>query len=84
MTMTIEFEIEESILAELDGVAADIGVSREILITTAIKHALRFHRPKEFSAEDEVNTFRLWLAGNADAEDGSGIPDWDEDDARLN
>lgn len=84
MTTTIEFEIEESVLAELDGVAASIGISREILITTAIKHALRFHRPKEFDAEDEINTYRLWLGFNTDIEDGSEIPDWDEDDARLN
>ena len=83
MGIVIEFEIEESVLADLDEVADSIGVSRETYIRAAISHALRVHRPKPFSAGDEANTFRLWLAGDDDP-GGLDAPDWPPEDDRSN
>ncbi len=83
MGIVIEFEIEESVLADMDEVADSIGISRETYIRAAINHALRAHRPKPCSAEDEANTFRLWLAGDDDL-DGMDAPDWPPEDDRSN
>jgi hypothetical protein len=81
MKKVIEFEIEESLLREVDEVTAQIGVSREVYIVVAIKHALRVHRPKELGEQDEMNAFRLWMIDDDDDNwlDGSdwGNP-WDE------
>jgi hypothetical protein len=60
MATIIEFEIEESVLEELDEAAARLGVSRTVFVTAAIKHAMRHHYVKDLSMEDEVNTFRLY------------------------
>lgn len=84
MGIVIEFEIDESVLADVDEVADRIGINREIYITAAIKHTLRHHRPKEMSAEDEANTFLMWLADDDDGPDGISPPDWPPDDGRLN
>ncbi len=83
MGIVIEFEIEASVLADIDEVADSIGISRETYIRAAISHALRAHRPKSFSADDEANTFRLWLAGDDDL-DGLDAPDWPPEDDRSN
>ena len=84
MGIVIEFEIEESVLADVDEVADSIGISRETYIRVAISHALRAHRPKPFGAADEANTFRLWLAGGDDDLDGLDAPDWPPEDDRSN
>ncbi len=84
MATVIEFEIEESLLAEIDEVAAVIGITRAIYMATAIKHALRRHRPRELSAGDEANSFRLWLIDDAGDLGGIDVPDRGPEDDRLN
>lgn len=84
MGIVIKFEIEESLLTEIDEVATTLGITRVVYMTTAIKHALRHHRPRELSAEDEANTFRLWLLDDADDADGFDAPDRGPEDDRLN
>ena len=84
MGIVIDLELEEAVLADVDEVAASIGISRETFIMAAIKHALRHYRPRPFSAEDEANTFRLWLGDDEDLPDRFGWPDGDADDARFN
>lgn len=88
MATIIEFEIEESVLEEIDEMATKIGVSRTVFMTAAIKHALRVHYPKELTAQDEANAFLLWLAD--DEEDYNwlttrgGDKGEQPDDSRLN
>ena len=84
MATVIEFEIEESLLEEIDEVSAVIGITRAVYMTAAIKHALRRHRPRELSAGDEANSFRLWLIDDADDPDGFDAPDRGLEDDRLN
>lgn len=67
--ITVELQIEESALAELDEVVAQLGISRDAYIRTAVKHTLALYRPKEWDAEDEINTFLLWLAEDDDDPD---------------
>ncbi|CUS03996.2 protein of unknown function [Candidatus Promineifilum breve] len=89
MTKTIvKFEIEESLLEEVDAMAAKLGVSRNVYVTTAIAHALRFHYPKELTAEDEANAYLLWSANDEDDDNWLAPRKWDEEDgpdnSRLN
>ena len=84
MATVIDFEIEESLLEEIDEVAAMIGITRAVYMTTAIKHVLRHHRPRDLSAEDEANSFRLWLPNDADDPDGFDALNLGLEDDRLN
>lgn len=89
MTTTIEIEIEESLLEEVDETVAVLGVSRTAFITATIKHALRVHYVKEVTTEDEANAFLLWLVDDDDVDAWQGAQDWGDpwdvpDDSRLN
>jgi metal-responsive CopG/Arc/MetJ family transcriptional regulator len=89
MTTTIEIEIEESLLDEVDEVVAQIGISREVYIITAIKHTLRRYRPRDLSADDEINAFRLWMIDDGEGDEWRGMREWDDPldgpgDDRLN
>lgn len=89
MKTVIELEIEESLLEKIDEAAAVLGVNRDVFMSTAIKHVLRVHYPKESTARDEINTFLLWMAGDDEMNGWAGMHDrsdpWDEpDNSRLN
>lgn len=84
MAIVIELEIEESVLEDIDELSATLGISRTVYIMAAVKHALHHHRPKDLSAGDEANTFRLWLAGDDEQPNGFQPPEWPPDDGRLN
>ena len=76
MTTVIQFEIEESLLAEIDEAAAALGVARAVFMTAAIKHALRVHYVKEPTATDEANTFLLWSVDDEEIDGWDGVTDW--------
>jgi hypothetical protein len=87
MTTIIEFEIEESLLERLDETAAQVGLSRTVLITTAIKHTLRYCQLKNHE-RDEIG-YRLWPPGDDEVDSWSELQDWGDpwdgpDDSRLN
>lgn len=89
MTTTIELELEESLVGEVDKTVAQLGVSRTAFITATIKHALRVHYVKDVTPEDEANAFLLWLVDDDDLDAWQGIQDWGDpwegpDDSRLN
>ena len=86
---TIELEIAEPLLTEVDKAAARIGVSRTTFMTAAIKHVLRVHYVKDLTPEDEANAFLLWLVDDDEDDEWNegrdGGNPWDRpEDNRLN
>lgn len=87
MTTIIEFEIEESLLEQLDEAAAQVGLSRTVLITTAIKHTLRYYQLNDH-VRDEVG-YLMWPQDDEEVDIWLKIQEWDApwedtDDSRLN
>jgi hypothetical protein len=78
MAKIVEFEIEESLLEEIDEAAAVLGVSRTVFCMAAVKHALRHHYVKDFNEQDEVNSFLVWLVDEDEINGWSEVQDWSD------
>ncbi len=75
MATRIQLEIEDAILKEVDEAAAEVGMSREAYITTAIKHALGHHRRKALW-EQEAAGYRLIPPDDDEVDEWSDVQDW--------
>lgn len=78
MLKTIQMTLDETLLAEVDEVVAEMDTTRSAFIRNLIDHALKAHRLRELRRLDEEG-YRLIPQDDEEVEEWASVQEWGDE-----